>query len=74
VSRAALICQSQRREAGRSMMQAPSPWGCCPHTQHLAQGLNAYLPRETAKLCASQHAHAAGSAVALDDGQALVLD
>jgi hypothetical protein len=27
-----------------------------------------------ATLCASQHAHVTGSAVALDDGQALVLD
>jgi hypothetical protein len=27
-----------------------------------------------ARLCASQHAHATGFAVAFDDGQALVLD
>jgi len=42
------------------------------HAVSLAAGVGGHIRRAT--LCAGQHAHATGLAVALDDGQALVLD
>jgi hypothetical protein len=40
----------------------------------LYPAMEGHFRRVTARLCASQHGHATGFAVALEDGQALVLD
>ncbi len=46
-----------------------SPPFCAP-----LPGYGGHFRRVMAGLCASQHGHATGFAIALDDGQALVLD
>jgi hypothetical protein len=45
----------------------------CNHRRRQRQTVEWHFRRVMARLCAGQHGHAAGFAVALDDGQALVL-
>jgi len=59
---------STDRRFGRARGVSLPPF-CAP-----LPGYGKQFRRVMARLCASQHGHATGFTVALDDGQALVLD